>query len=238
MPINIQQHLEEDISTLHELLIRNDPLPPRHVRAIASPIIRKWLFENHLNIFAKNIECEITLPSYDSSSIFENIEKEDINFFITGGIYLGGEFIRSIYFSSKEWQGKPKIQNLETEIKFYKPSRLLKQRKIFYKKQSFSVEQIIKFYCNKDGGVHLDFKRNEPWQESLAEAAEYFIMGNPYDTDELKIVDLNDDKNGRKLLVLPKEKKYIWNALDVEMLGLAQSLVNIHCNGVRVLQSK
>jgi len=236
MPINIQQHLEEDISTLHELLIREDPLPPRHVRAVAAPIIRKWLFENHLNILARDIECEITLPSYDSSKIFENIG-EDINIFITGGIYLGGEFIRSIYFSSQDWEGEPLIQNIETDIKFYKPSKLLKQNKIFYKNQSFNVEKIIKFYCNKDGGVHLDFKRHEKWQESLAEAAEYFILGNPYKTNEIEIIDLDDDKNGRKLLVLPKEKNHIWNALDVEILGLAQSLINIHCNGVRVLQT-
>ncbi|MDN5523501.1 hypothetical protein [Acinetobacter sp.] len=100
------------------------------------------------------------------------------------------------------------------------------------------MEQIIKFYCNKDGGVHLDFKRNEPWQESLTEAAEYFILGNPYETDVFEVVDLDEHINGRKLLVLPKEKKYIWNALDIEMLALAQSLINIHCNGVRVLQVK
>ncbi|MDN5512082.1 MAG: hypothetical protein L0G64_07155, partial [Acinetobacter sp.] len=121
---------------------------------------------------------------------------------------------------------------------FFKPSKLLKKNKIFYKNHKFNVEQIIKFYCNKDGGVHLDFKRNEPWQESLTEAAEYFILGNPYETDVFEVVDLDEHINGRKLLVLPKEKKYIWNALDIEMLALAQSLINIHCNGVRVLQVK
>ena len=162
MPIVIQQHLEEDIKTLSELLIRIDPLPPRYVRAIAAPIIRKWLFENHLNLLAKSIACELTLPSYDSAPIFNQIDK-NICFFITGGVFLGGEFLRSIYLTSSQSNDEPLLTRLETKSVLFKPSKLLKQNRIFYKNEIFNVEQIIKFYCNKDGGVHLDFKRNEEW---------------------------------------------------------------------------
>jgi len=235
MPINIKQHLEEDIATLHELLIRSNPLPPRYVRAIAAPIIRKWLFENHLNLLAKEMEYELTLPSYDSTLIFKQIDKR-VNFFIAGGVLLGGEFLRSIYLANIEWSGLPLLQNLETEVSFFKPSKLIKQNKIYFKQQVFNVEQIIKFYCNKDGGVHLDFRRNEEWQAILAEASEHFLFGNPYNKDEMAIIDLDEEVAGRKLLILPKEKGFVWNALDIEMLALAQSLLNIHCNGVRVIQ--
>ncbi|EEH62869.1 conserved hypothetical protein, partial [Neisseria gonorrhoeae 1291] len=37
------------------------------------------------------------------------------------------------------------------------------------------------------------------------------------------------------LVVLPLEKGYEWNCLEVEVLSAAQSLANIYCNKVRLI---
>ncbi|WP_396888859.1 hypothetical protein [Neisseria gonorrhoeae] len=69
----LQKLLEEDISTLKETLIRVDALPPRYVRSIATPIVRRWLIDKQLNILAKEIGLTIELPILDTSLVFEKL---------------------------------------------------------------------------------------------------------------------------------------------------------------------
>ncbi|HFA5854124.1 TPA: hypothetical protein ACQQM0_000848, partial [Neisseria gonorrhoeae] len=78
----LQKLLEEDISTLKETLIRVDALPPRYVRSIATPIVRRWL-DKQLNILAKEIGLTIELPILDTSLVFEKLStlENKVNFY-------------------------------------------------------------------------------------------------------------------------------------------------------------
>ncbi|HFA7548038.1 TPA: hypothetical protein WMY39_001003, partial [Neisseria gonorrhoeae] len=79
----LQKLLEEDISTLKETLIRVDALPPRYVRSIATPIVRRWLIDKQLNILAKEIGLTIELPILNTSLVFEKLStlENKVNFY-------------------------------------------------------------------------------------------------------------------------------------------------------------
>lgn len=60
------------------------------------------------------------------------------------------------------------------------------------------------------------------------------IFGNPNGEKEARVVDLGEP-GGPCLVVIPDEVGNIWSCLEIEMLSAAQALMNVHCNGVRLL---
>jgi len=233
----LQKHLEEDLATLLELLVRSDPLPPRHVRSVGSAIVRKWLVEGVLNQLAHQIGVKFELPAYDTSAVFMALPQvPEIKFYLAGGIYLGGLPVRSMYASSAPYTRTLPIP-AETEVSMYSPSKFLESKRIFFDGHSFSASQIITFVANKHGGVHFDRSRNKPWQEHLERAASYMTFGNPNNEKESRVVDLGEP-DGPCMIVIPNETGNIWSCLEIEMLSAAQALLNVHCNGVRLLITK
>ncbi|CWP12500.1 hypothetical protein [Neisseria meningitidis] len=148
----LQKLLEEDISTLTETLICADALPPRYVRSIATPIVRRWLIDKQLNILAKEIGLTIELPILDTSLVFEKLStlENKVNFYMAGGVYLGGEFISSIYHSSQEFSGEPIIY-AEPNIILCPAEKFLTLKRVFHNGNIFNMNQIITFYpINKE----------------------------------------------------------------------------------------
>lgn len=230
----LQKHLEEDLATLLELLVRSDPLPPRHVRSVASAIVRKWLVEGVLNELGHKMGVKFELPAYDTSEVFAKIaETPEISFYLAGGINLGGVPVRSIYASSSAFQGVPPIP-VKTETSLYTPSKFLGSKRIFFNGSVFNAEQIITFVANKYGGVHFDPSRQKSWQTELERAAIYMTFGNPNNEIEPRLVELSEPK-GSCMIIIPSEVGNIWSCLEIEMLSAAQALLNVHCNGVRLL---
>lgn len=230
----LQRHLEEDLATLLELLVRSGPLPPRHVRSVGSPIVRKWLVEGVLNQLAHQLGVKFELPAYDTSAVFTALpQAPEVRFYLAGGIYLGGLPVRSMYASSASFKGTLPIP-AETEVALYSPGKFLGSKRIFFDGHSFNAEQIITFVANKHGGVHFDPDREKPWQKHLERAAGYMTFGNPNHEKEQRVVDLSEP-GGPCMVVIPNEAGNIWSCLEVEMLSAAQALLNVHCNGVRLL---
>lgn len=182
-----QIHLEEDLTTLADLLIANAPLPPRHVRSVGSAIVRKWLLDGNLNQLAKELSVTFTLPTYDTATVFAALPSTpDIKLFVAGGIVLGGVPIRSIYASTQPYSGIPRLF-VATATVHLTPGKFLSSKRIFFEGHSFSAEQILAFVANKYGGVHFDLRRDKPWHESLERAANYMTFGNP--DNEERITD-------------------------------------------------
>lgn len=230
----LQNHLEEDLATLLELLVCPGPLPPRHVRSVGSAIVRKWLLEGVLNKLAHEIGVRFELPAYDTSAVFSALPQvPEVNFYLAGGINLGGITVRSMYASSASFSGAPPIP-VETEITMYTPGKFLGSKRIFFEGHSFSAEQVITLVANKHGGVHFDPSREKPWQEHLERAAGYMTFGNPNNEKDPRVVDLGEP-GGPCLIVIPNEVGNEWSCLEIEMLSAAQALLNVHCNGVRLL---
>ncbi len=230
----LQRHLEEDLATLLELLVRSDPLPPRHVRSVGSAIVRKWLIEGALNQLAHQLGVKFELPAYDTSAVFLALpQAPEVKFYLAGGICLGGIPVRSMYASSAPFSGSLPVP-AETEVALYSPGKFLGSKRIFFDGHSFSAEQVITFVANKHGGVHFDKSRDKPWQEHLERAAAYMTFGNPNNEKKSRVVDL-EEPGGPCLIVIPNETGNIWSCLEIEMLSAAQALLNVHCNGARLL---
>lgn len=234
---SLQKHLEEDLATLSDLLATSGPLQPRVVRSVASAIVRKWLVDGVLNQLAHQLSVKFELPAYDTSEVFVAIYgAPEINFFLAGGITLGGIPIRSIYSSRLPFSGKAPIP-LETSIILYDPSKYLKSKRIYFEQQHFSAQQIISFVANKHGGVHFDTNREKSWQEHLEKAAHFMTFGNPKNEEKARVVELSEP-GGPSMLIIPNEKGNLWSCLEIELLSAAQPLLNVHCNGIRLITTQ
>ena len=228
------KNLEDDLQTIKDLLDGSGPLRPRHVRSVGSAIVRKWLIEGKLNSLAHKTGVKYELPAYETSALFSALSSTpEVNFFLAGGIVLGGVPIRSIYSSTAPFSGAPSIPS-ENEIHMYSPGKFLESKRLFFEGLSFSAQQIITFVANKHGGVHFDLSRDKPWHEHLERSASYMTFGNPNNEKKPRIVDL-EEPGGPCMIIIPNETGNVWSCLEIEMLSAAQALVNVHCNGVRLV---
>ena len=231
-----QKLLEEDISTLIDFLISDQPLQTRHVRAVAPAILRKWLIDGNLNLLANELGVKFELPTLDTSTIFSELSKNpSAHFFMAGGVTLGGIPTKWIYVSDKEFSGTPEIST-ETNTILLTLGQFINSKKVFFENKYFTIEQIIQFASNKYGGVHYDEKRNKDWHTNLENANKYCTFGNPNHEKESKLIELTDQPNGNFMIIIPKEVGNTWGCIDIEILSIAQSFINIHCNGQRLLQ--
>ncbi|OYY45082.1 MAG: hypothetical protein B7Y56_08120 [Gallionellales bacterium 35-53-114] len=93
---------------------------------------------------------------------------------------------------------------------------------------------MLLFVANKYGGVHFDEQRDKPWQEPLERAANYMTFGNPNNETEQRFIELGEP-GGPCMFIVPNEKGNLWSCLEIELLCAAQSLLNVHCNGQRLI---
>ena len=229
-----QIQLEEDLATIADLLISRGPLPTRHVRAVAPTIVRKWLIDGNLNLLAKELSVTFELPTYDTRQVFASLPSaSNVNFFMAGGIPIGGIPIRWIYASAQPYTGQPDIPVDATRTKL-SPGKFLQAKRVYFEGRAFSAEQILLFVANKCGGVHFDQQRDKPWHEPLERASQYMTFGNPNNESEPKLIELGE-RGGPCMFVVPKEKGNLWSCLEIELLCAAESLLNVHCNGQRLI---
>lgn len=230
---SLLNQLREDVQALAELLIREDILPPSHVRILASGILRKWLVEGLIHKLSALTKSQYTFKTYDTKTLIEAIDNnEKITFFMTGGINLDGIPLRGIYASDSpsNINNKPEIPIDSMSRELLKSNQLLNSKRIYYNENWFDTEQIIKFCANKYGGVHFDNKRNSEWQTKIEEASNYLIVGNPDGFLKRQLIEPYSKKH-QILIVFPKEKGQIWNCLDIELLSAAQAFINLHVDG-------
>jgi len=231
----LESHFKEDLRALAHFLIRQEPLPPSHVRIVACSIVRKWLVDKKIDDLAREIGCTFTLPTLDTSNIAQAIVSgASISFFMTGGVLMDGVNIQGYYASDVPYEGSPVIPIDSMEYVELSPKKFLKARRVYHVGEWFTTEQIIRFIANKYGGVHFDSTRDKAWQRNIENASEFFNVGNPDNLKERQLIVTTSPKHNI-LLVLPKEAGHLWTCLDIELLAIAQSLINVRCNGVRLL---
>jgi len=232
----LRKQLEDDTRALFEFLVRRDPLPPSHVRIVASAIVRKWLVDNQLGRLGRETVGAFTLPALDTKAVAEAIAAGvSVRFFMAGGVSMDGVPIKGFYVSDEPFHGTPPIPIASLEYVDMRPSKFLSARRVFHNGNWFTTDQIIRFMANKYGGVHFDPTRGHPWQQDLERASEFFTVGNPENLKERKLIETTSPRHNIHL-VLPKETGHLWTCLDIELLAIAQSLGNIKCNGARLIE--
>lgn len=232
---SLKRQFEEDTEALAHFLIRDDPLPPSHVRIVAAAIARKWLIDNKVSELGKEVGCDFTLPVLDTSQVESTIATgASIRFFMAGGVALNGVPIRGYYVSDEPFCGDILIPvETLTHVDVHL-GKFLSAKRVFHEGNWFTTEQIVRFMANKVGGVHFDRSRTQPWHDNLERASEYFTAGNPDNLAGVGIVE-SSGPPGQVHLVLPKEIGHTWTCLDIELLAVAQSLINIRCNAVPLM---
>lgn len=224
--------LDQDLLTMLELLSRSDPLPPEHVRIITSSILRKWLIESWISKLANATNSIVTFPVIDNSHVVETLKSnDDIRFFLTGGVRLDGKIHWGLYSSSSPIDGKPPIDMSSPRYVELRHGKFLKQPRLYFDGDWFSTEEIIKFVCNKDGGIHIELDLLSDKQRKLVRANTFMRLGNPDDVEEKKLIENTNWEIEELLIVLPRERGHTWTSTDVEMLSAAQSLINMRVNG-------
>jgi hypothetical protein len=223
---------DEDLHTMLDLLSRPDPLPPHHVRAIASGILRKWFIDAWISKLARATGVTVTFPVLDNSAAVQSINSSDtIDFFVTGGVRLNGKFTWGIYASSEPFSGRPSIDLTKPSYIDLKHAKFLAQPRVFFGGQWFSTGDIIKFVSNKGGGIHIDLDPRDPKHGALEEANNFLKLGNPHYSDKHEMIDRGSDESEELLIVLPQEEGFEWTSCDVELLSAAQSLINMRVDG-------
>ena len=224
---------EQDLAVLLEVLNAPSPLSPQKVRLVSAPAIRRWLLDGHINLLARELGVRLELPAYDTLPVFDAISRgAPVNFYLAGGIQLGGVPIRSMYCSPLPYGGAPPIP-VHTNVELYTPGKYLSTKRLYFDGSAYTAEQILLFVANKAGGVHLDYERN-PLQSKLEAAASYMTFGNPNNLSAATVIE-HAEPGGPCTIVIPPERGNLWSALEIELLSAVQSLLSVHCNGTRLL---
>lgn len=142
---------------------------------------------------------------------------------------MDGVPIRGYYVADSPFEGRPPIPIDTMPTVHLAPSRFLKMKRVLHDAKWFNAEQVVQFVANKHGGVHFDESRDRPWHEELERAAAFFTIGNPDGLTERQLIETRTPQHSIRL-ILPKEIGHLWTCLDIELLAVAQSLTNIHCN--------
>jgi len=230
----LNAQLEEDVLAFQSLLATNSILPAAAVRIVTASVLRKWLLDGWLNKLGVGLGISFTFPSLDTSVILRELEDHpEIEYFLSGGVWLGGHLFQGVYSSSCEYIGTPPISIDKMTWSNLSAKELLRSKKIYFRGEWFSVEKIIRHMAHKIGGVHFDTSRKHLWEIGLDEAAAYLEFGNPDFSSEMELVDYGNCMK----IVFPRETGQVWNCIYVEMLATAGSFCNVLVNGEPLLVS-
>ncbi|WP_167766940.1 hypothetical protein [Jannaschia formosa] len=221
---------EDDLKSLVELTFPNAPVQNRHVRQ-ASVIVRRWLCDNELRRLTDQLCVPFTFPVRDDTSIFERITNDpNINYYLSAGVRFHGKPIWSLYHSISDEppQWVSELANLNVEM--MKLGSLMKRPVLHFEGKNFSMEQTLRFACNKLGGAHYDTSRNKREKE-LDAAMRYLTFGPPEDS-------LEPGRTGVIHLPLEPTGSEALSGISVVVIVAAAMMVNIHLDGQPLVELK
>lgn len=219
---------EGDLDTIFRLIVRQkEPLDVGSIRSV-TPILRRWLVEGLLGKLCHGLECKALLPALDNEPVIKALPNApEISCFVTGGIRFDGNPISGIYVSDKPYAGKPPIPIDQMNFELMKLGSFTKQKRVYFDGTYFSCEEILKFVANKLGGVHYDGEHNHR-QKLMAAVTDAITFGGPPEKVERGTV-------GRTHLVVEPDSTEPLNALHVEIVATAASLLCVQLNGQRLI---
>lgn len=230
MSTSLAKMLEDDLELLSRQLSSDGPLPLSNIRVTASVVCRKWLIERNLARLFHELRAHPTLLALDTSEHVSVINKNGrFNFYTSGGVSIDGRPLNSIY--AHRDQRPPHINSLLAvpKLKHYTVSKFLSRKCTYIEGVWITSEDVIRYVANKEGGVHFDTKRDKFVERSIDRAKEALWIGSDVPDpwpDQLEV-----------FLQVRKPTGAAWNCTHIEMLSVAQGLLNLHCNGSPVVIS-
>lgn len=223
-----ERHLESDLRTLFCLVFTlGEPVSEGDVR-IASVILRKWFIEGHLGRYSRSAKLEPRFLALDNSKVLATLpRRKSVDYFLTGGVKFSGVPVMGIYNARRRFKHKPFLPVEQMQDKEFRLGKFLDQRRVYFKGDFFTTEQIIKFTCNKLGGAHYDFHRPNMYRKMEA-ASEYMTFGGLPTGDESFIGEFH--------IQLEPESSEVLSAFHIEIIAAATSFIQIRFNGEPFLQ--
>lgn len=225
---NLKKIFEDDIQNLLELTFPNGPVQERHVRQ-ASVIVRRWLCDNELNKLNSYMRSTITFPVLKDKDVLDQASMDpDVDYYLSAGVKFDGKPIWALYHSNSEeapnWLAM--LQGLDVEDT--KLSKALKRPVLFFDDSVFTMDEVLRFACNKLGGAHLDSSRDEKTQK-LDDAHRYLTFGPPEEA-------MGGKNIGQIHLPLERHGKEILSGISVIVIVAAAMIINIRFNDVPFIQ--
>lgn len=233
MPLNEQEsldsfleamrHYEEDIQSLLELVYPNGPVKERSIR-LASVIVRRWLCDNELRRLTNQIEAPVTFPILDDKHILESVINDpNADYYLSAGLKFKGTPMMALYHSNANEKPEWVRYLSKPSFKFVKLSQAMKRPVLYFRGDTFNLDQVLRFACNKHGGAHFDAKRKNH-EQKLDEAADYVTFGPPEGT-------LPSGRTGVIHLPLEAEGSEVLSGVSATVIVAANMMVNIQIDG-------
>ncbi len=226
----VQEGLDQDFQTLFRLVITHDtPVLEGDVRA-ASVILRKWISDGWISKLGNALGASVTLPILDNEESFNALSTmQSVEYFLTGGIRFNGKAVRGIYYSSDEPElVLPLLKIDRMRMKLTKPGGVCNQKRLYFKGEIFTCDEIIKFMANKLGGAHFNFSRDAK-SGLLEEASKFMTFGGPR-------TKITKEPPGELYLEMEPNGTEIQSGLSIEVIAAAASLLNVHFDGKPYLE--
>lgn len=213
--------LQGDIQTLFELTFKHrTPVPEANIRASAT-ILRRWLVDGDIKKLNSELTEPIMFPAFDTTPVVRQVTKTGtIDFFVTAGVRMNGCPVQGICHSPLHPSENDVIPLLPLNDTLLKLSDFLRQRRIYFRGDWFTLETIVRYVANKLGGNHYDSDRRGIYG-GLDEVSRFMRYGGPADA-----------KAGSELyLILEPDSAEVIDGVHLEILAAAASFVQMHLAG-------
>lgn len=220
--------LYSDIGFLIKTMFpRNRPVDEAAVRS-AAVVLRRWVADGDLNHLAQRANATITLPAlYNDEILQELTSKHNLKFFMTAGVRFEGHPVQGICVFDSPPEVAPEIPVQSMPFSLVSLREFRRQKRIYFKGDFFSCEDIIRFMANKAGGAHLDFNRAEV--QKIEAAYRYCSFGGPPPVDELRPDD------AMHFQVESKATETL-SAFHIEIIAAAASFAQMRINDIQLIK--
>ena len=224
----LQNLYEEDIQSLLELVYPNEPVKERNVRQ-ASVIVRRWLCDNGLAQLSGLLGATATLPALADTKIFDYAANDpNIDYYLSAGVKFDGKPVMAFYHSRADhlpfWIDELRAVTFE-EVRL---GKVKSRSALYFEGQRFSLDEVLRFACNKLGGAHFEASRNAR-ELNLERASRYLSFGPPEDT-------LPKERRGVIHLPLERRGAEVLSGTSLSVIVAATMLVNVRLNGVPLFE--
>lgn len=224
--VELKRLLEDDVQSLLELTYPKSPVKERHIRQ-ASVIVRRWLCDGELVKLAQGLGVIPKVPILNDDEIFKIVSKDlTIDYYFSGGVKFNGRPIQCVYRSIA--QSPPPWVKKIYGVEFHEVNigKAMSKRVLHFDNTNFSLDEVVRFACNKLGGAHFNTLRNER-DAKLERAARFLTFGPPE-------ASLPPGRAGTIHLELEGIGEEVLNAVSTSVIVASTLLVNVRFDDIPV----
>lgn len=187
---------------------------------LCAPLLRKWLVERNFLKIQRQLGTRVEFPVRDMRAEIRACEKGDLTVFAGVETDIAGYPVENFCYSPPG--RNPYLPKTLQQIKTLSLQDLGTQRILFWKSIFASRADIIKYVCNKWGGIHIDRKLDDKVNSSIDEGR--YLFGFKPEKDKLCM-----QVNFNGVLEL-QSRSFPDDFIDIALLGVLNTAQS-YCKG-------